>query len=62
MHKDFNNNKLIWLITTIMMCGIVVIRIVNNGFFHGKDFILYLVLMVLIGGLYYIVANKTNDK
>lgn len=45
-----------------MMCGIVVIRIVNNGFFHGKDFILYLVLMVLIGGLYYIVTNKTKDN
>ncbi|HPH86998.1 MAG TPA: hypothetical protein PKV76_00945 [Chitinophagales bacterium] len=48
MRRDLNSKAIRWLLLAIVTLIILIIRTARDGFFHGKDWLLYLILIISI--------------
>lgn len=49
MLKDFRNKDVLrWLLLALVTLIILVVRTARYGFFHGKDWMLYIILAVSV--------------
>jgi Zn-dependent protease with chaperone function len=46
MLRDLNSKAIRWLLLAIVTLIILIIRTARDGFFHGKDWLLYLILII----------------
>lgn len=48
-----------WSILAIVTIIILIVRTINYGFFHGKDWLLYVILLISIS---FAIYHKTQKK
>lgn len=51
-----------WSILAIATIIILIFRTINYGFFHGKDWLLYLILFISISFAFYYKNHKNQEN